>query len=125
MDCYKYLNLSLHDSILLFEKQTKNVDLTVLQNGMFYPQYKSLRTEAIQTVRKAKNLEFTNRDLALEAYQESYNTYTKLENLIDEIVPDLHWVKIRFTVRKCLQVLLWILSAVASGLVSILLAGLF
>lgn len=124
LDCYKYLNLSLHDSMLLFEKQTKNIDLTVLQNGTFYPQYKLLRTKAIQTVRKAKNLEYTDRNLALDAYQESYNTYTDLENLIDEIVPDLHWAKIRFTIRKGLQILLWILSAVASGIISILLADL-
>ena len=124
LDCYKYLNLSLDDSMLLFEKQTKNIDLTVLQNGTFYPQYKLLRTKAIQTVRKAKNLEYTDRNLALDAYQESYNTYTDLENLIDEIVPDLHWAKIRFTIRKGLQILLWILSAVASGIISILLADL-
>ena len=33
LDCYKCLNLSIHDSVLLFEKQTRHVDLTVLQNG--------------------------------------------------------------------------------------------
>lgn len=53
LDCYKCLNLSLHDTVLLFEKQTKHVDLTVLQDGTFYPKYKALRTQAVQTVRKA------------------------------------------------------------------------
>ena len=28
LDCYKCLNLSLHDSVLLFERQTKNIDLS-------------------------------------------------------------------------------------------------
>lgn len=125
LDCYKYLNLSLHDSILLFEKQTKNIDLTVLQDGTFYPQYKSLRTKAIQTVRKAKNIEARDRDTALDAYQESYNIYTSLENLIDGVVPDLHWARVRFRIRKSWQVVLWILSAVLSGVVSIFLADLF
>lgn len=53
LDCYKCLNLSLHDEVLLFERQTKNVDLTVLQNGTFYPKYKTLRTKATKMVRKA------------------------------------------------------------------------
>ena len=55
LDCYKCLNLSIHDSVLLFEKQTRHVDLTVLQNGTFYPKYKSLRSDAVRAVRKAKS----------------------------------------------------------------------
>lgn len=66
-----------------------------------------------------------NLDSALDAYQESYNLYTRIETLIDDILPDVHWVRVRFTVRKGLQILLWLLSAVASGVVSILLANLF
>ena len=92
---------------------------------MFYPRYKSLRTNAIQAVRKAKNLESIDIDSALNAYQESYNIYTALESIIDKIVPDIHWARVRFSIRRSLQVLLWILSAVASGIVSILLANLF
>jgi len=125
LDCYKYLNLTLHESLLLFERQTKNIDLTVLKNGEFYPKYRSLRIEAIQAVRRAKALESMNLDSALDAYQESYNLYTRIETLIDEILPDVHWARVRFTVRKGLQILLWLLSAVASGVVSILLANLF
>ena len=125
LDCYKCLNLTLHDSLLLFERQTKHVDLTVLKDGTFYPAYKSLRVRAIQTIRKAKTLESVDTDSALDAYQESYNLYTELEMLIEDVTPDLHWARIRFTVRRGLQVLLWILSAVASGVISILLTGLF
>ena len=44
---------------------------------------------------------------------------------VDEVTPDLHWARVRFSVRRVLQVLLWILSAVASGFVSILLADFF
>lgn len=36
LDCYKYLNLILHDSLLLFEKQTVNIDLTVLNTDKSY-----------------------------------------------------------------------------------------
>lgn len=122
LDCYKCLNLSLHDEVLLFECQTKNVDLTVLQNGTFYPKYKTLRTKATKMVRKAKSLESLDTQSALDTYQNSYNLYCDLENVIQEVVPDLHWARIRFSVRKSMQVLLWILSAIASGVISIILA---
>lgn len=125
LDCYKCLNLSLHDEVLLFEKQTKHIDLTVLQNGTFFPKYKSLRTDAIQAVRKAKALESQNTNAALDAYQHSYNIYCELESMIDVVTPDLHWAHIRFSVRRLLQVTLWILSAIASGVISILLAKYF
>lgn len=122
LDCYKCLNLSLHDEVLLFERQTKNVDLTVLQNGTFYPKYKTLRTKATKMVRKVKSLESLDTQSALDTYQNSYNLYCDLENVIQEVVPDLHWARIRFSVRKSMQVLLWILSAIASGVISIILA---
>lgn len=125
LDCYKCLNLSLHDAVLLFEKQTKHVDLTVLQDGTFYPKYKSLRAQAIQTVRKAKSLESMDTDVALDMYQNAYNVYSDLELMLDSVATDIHWARVRFTVRRILQVLLWIASAIASGIVSILLTNLF
>lgn len=125
LDCYKCLNLSIHDSVLLFEKQTRHVDLTVLQNGTFYPKYKSLRSDAVRAVRKAKILESINTSEALDIYQQAYNKYSELELLIDTTAPDVHWARVHFTVRRALQVLLWILSAVASGIISIVLADLF
>lgn len=124
LDCYKYLNLSLHDAVMLFEKQTKNIDLTVLKDGTFYPKYKSLRTNAVKIVRKAKSLEASDTQAALDTFQESYNVYTQLEQLIDDVTPDVHWARVRFTVRRWLSVVLWILGAVASGIFSNLLAGL-
>ena len=125
LDCYKCLNLSLHDAVLLFERQTGHIDLTVLQNGVFYPKYKSLRTKAIQTVRKAKSLEAMDTNAALDTYQEAFNVYCELESIMDEVTPDLHWARVRFSVRRVVKILLWVLSAVASGVVSILLANLF
>lgn len=70
-------------------------------------------------------MESTDLDLALDTYQESYNLYTQIETLIDEILPDVHWARVRFSVRKGFQILLWILSAIASGVISILLAEMF
>ena len=77
---------------------------------------------AIQTVRKAKTLESQDTNAALDTYLHSYNIYSDLEGMIDAVMPDLHWARIRFSVRRVLQVVLWGLSAVASGVVSIYLA---
>lgn len=125
LDCYKCLNLSLHDAVMLFEKQTKHIDLTVLQNGTFYPKYKNLYVQAVQAVRKAKALEALDTDAALDKYQKAYNIYSDLEHLLDEVTTDVHWARVRFTVKRAMQVLLWIASAVASGVISILLADAF
>jgi hypothetical protein len=83
------LNLSIHDSVLLFEKQTRHVDLTVLQNGTFYPKYKSLRSDAVRAVRKAKILESINTSEALDIYQQAFNKYSELELLMDTTAPDI------------------------------------
>lgn len=101
------------------------MDLTVLQNGTFYPKYKSLRSDAVRVVRKAKILESINTNEALDIYQQAYNKYSELELLMDTTAPDVHWARVHFTVRRALQVFLWILSAVASGIISIVLADLF
>lgn len=124
LDCYKYLNLALHESLQLFERQTRNIDLTVLENGTFYPKYKALQTEAIRTIREAKRLESVDTFSALEMYQNSYNQYTELEKIIENVIPDVHWARLRFMARKGVAVLVWILSAIASGVISVLIAEL-
>ena len=125
LDCYKYLNLTLHDEVILFERETKHIDLTVLQNGTFYPKYKEVRSNAIKLVRKAKSEEPLDSVKALDTYQLSYNAYTEIETLIDSVYTDVHWARVRFSVRKGLSILLWLLSAIVSGVISILLTKCF
>ena len=76
------------------------MDLTVLQNGTFYPKYKSLRSDAVRAVRKAKILESINTSEALDIYQQAYNKYSELELLMDTTAPDVHWARVHFT-RVC------------------------
>lgn len=125
LDCYKYLNLTLHDEVTLFECETKHIDLTVLQNGTFYPKYKEMRSNAIKLVRKAKTEEPLDSVKALDTYQLSYNAYTEIETLIDSVYTDVHWARVRFSVRRGINILLWLLSAVLSGIISILLSRSF
>ena len=125
LDCYKYLNLTLHDEVILFERETKHIDLTVLQNGTFYPKYKEVRSNAIKLVRKAKSEEPLDSVKALDTYQLSYNAYTEIETLIDSVYTDVHWARVRFSVRRGLSIFLWLLSAIVSGVISILLTKCF
>ena len=125
LDCYKYLNLTLYDEVISFERETKHIDLTVLQNGTFYPKYKELRSTAIKLVRQAKSEESLDSVKALDTYQLSYNAYTEIETLIDSVCTDVHWARVRFSLRRGLSILLWLFSAILSGIISILLAKCF
>lgn len=119
LDCFKYLNVSLYEKIHKFEKQTKNIDLTVINNGLFYPKYRRLMKLTVQTVRQAKKEETVDTNRALEVYQEGYNLYCALEELIDDNLEVVKWARIKFSFKRTLSVIGWLLTAIISGLLSI------
>lgn len=118
LDCFKCLNVILYQKIEVFESQTKNVDLTVIDNGLFYPEYSRLKVEARRKVKDAKLAEATNVDEALSYFQESYNIYSKITDLIDNVSEKTKWAKVRFTTRRWLTIIGWIVSVLASAIVS-------
>lgn len=105
-DCFKYLNVALSDKIKQFEKQTRNIDLTIIDNGLFYPKYRQLSKSAIDKVREARKKESKDNDSALTKYQEAYNTYCDLENLIENSTQDVKWARAKHLIRKTLKFLL-------------------
>ncbi|WP_425883676.1 hypothetical protein ACPYIV_14520 [Parabacteroides sp. ASD2025] len=119
LDCFKYLNVSLHDSITRFEKQTRNVDLTVINNGLFYPRFRELNRLTVGMIRDAKRAEAINTEDALAKYQEGYNLYCELENLVDDNMPDVKWAKKKFLIRRGVTILAWFISVLVSGILSI------
>lgn len=123
LDCFKCLNLILFDKVTLFERQTRNIDLTVLDNGNFYPSYRRLKTEAASTVKEAKKAEGVDIDKALSLFQQAYNTYSELEVLIDNHTEDVKWARVRFTSRKVVTAILWLLSVIISAVLSICLSS--
>lgn len=72
LDCFKCLNVIQYQRIELFEQQTSQIDLTVIDNGIFYPEYSRLKVEAAQLVRNAKQQEATDTLQALDLYQQAY-----------------------------------------------------
>ena len=122
-DCFKYLNVSLHDSIKLLQREARNVDLTVIDNGLFYQNYRRLYNSARSTVRLAKKEESFNRDVSYGLYEEAFNRYNELEELWLNHLPDIHRARIRFRIRRFLKFLGWLAAAILSGIVSGLLFG--
>jgi hypothetical protein len=117
-DCFKYLNVSLNDYIRKFERQTRRVDLTKINNGEFYLKYKQLLDDAIKCVREAKKIESTNRQNAFDNYEKAFNTYCELEELIQDNLTNVSWARVFFTGKVFLKIILWLLAALISGIIS-------
>lgn len=118
LDCFKCLNVIQYQKIETFESHTRNVDLTVIDNGLFYPEYSRLKVEAERKVKDAKIAEASNLDEALNLFQESYNLYSRITELIDSVREKTKWAKVRFTTRRWLTIIGWIVSVLISAVVS-------
>lgn len=123
LDCFKCLNVIRLQQIELFESQTKNVDLSVVDNGLFYPEYSLLKIDAAKAVKQAKLTEATDINCALELYQQAYNTYTRITDKIEAVTEKVRWAKVRFTRRRWLTALCWLASVVISAVISALLSN--
>ncbi len=118
LDCFKCLNVILYQRIECFDRQTRNIDLTVIDNGTFYPEYSRNRAEASKYVAKAKIAEATDTLTALELYQKAYNRYIIIVDSIDYINEKVKWARVRFTSRRILTIIGWVISILVSALIS-------
>lgn len=122
LDCYKYLNLILNDRVVKFEKQTRRIDLTVINNGNFYNQYKKLRELGVAKVREAKQIESRNNQKSISEFEKAYNIYTELDTLISDNLVNINWARAKFSLKRILKIILWIVAAILSGLISLLIS---
>ena len=120
LDCFKCLNVILYQKIELFERQTRNVDLTVIDNGTFFPTYSRRKTQAASLVEQAKLLEFKDIYEALFKYQDSFNLYTEIVDSSNDISEKVKWARVRFRIRRWGTVIAWIASVVISAIISAL-----
>lgn len=118
LDCFKCLNVILYSQIESFEKRTKNVDLTVINNGLFYPEYSRGKIKAAQIVMEAKIQEGYDTDAALVLFEEACNIYSDIVRDINSISEYVRWAKIRFSTRRIITIAGWIASVVISALIS-------
>lgn len=118
LDCFKCLNVILYQKIEAFEKQTRNIDLTVIDNGLFYPKYSQLKVKAVKLVFEAKTAEGFDLDKSLNSYQEAYNIYSEIIDLINSVSEKVKWARARFSIKRYGNLAGYIISIVISALVS-------
>ncbi|MCW3784948.1 hypothetical protein [Plebeiibacterium sediminum] len=119
LDCYKYLVMALSDFVEKFEKQTRNVDLTKIDNGEFYIKYRNTKKKAIDFARQAKKIESSNKEQAFNDFQNSYTEYAKLESIIEKSLTHINWARKGFWLFGSFKAIAWILSVVIASLLSI------
>ena len=122
LDCFKCLNILLFGEIKDFEHRTRNINLKAIHNGEFYPKYKQMRRDAVETVKKAKKAECEDSDKALILYDNAFNKYVAIENLIKDNTEEVKWARIFFSARRLGKFALWLSAAIISGLISTLIA---
>ena len=100
LDCYKFLNVSLYDIVIKdFDKRYKGVDLSYINDGDFIIKHRKLTKEIIVKLKEAKLKEHKeDKNESILLYQEVYNKYTELENIINENCRNMNWAKVRLNV---------------------------
>jgi len=117
LDLYKYLIISFSEEIKKFEKKTKNVDLSLVNNGEFYREYSSLRSSSIISLKEAKRLEATtdsDQNDIFSKFEESFNKFQETDNLITSHFSEINWAKTKSLFKKHS----WILGVLLTCLVS-------
>lgn len=120
LDCFKCLIVIMFEQIEQFEKRTRNIDLTVIDNGTFYPEYSRLKIEGASVVRSAKTFESYDIEKALIEYERAYDIYDTLVGSINKVNESVQWARVRFTTKRIVTVIAWIASIVISAIISAL-----
>ena len=86
LDCYKYLCVSIAESIFKFRKRYAKVDLKLAENGKFLPKLDELESDAQRAFEKAKISEIKNEsiDIKYSLYEKAYNAYSEVDKFIED-----------------------------------------
>ncbi|MDR2496113.1 MAG: hypothetical protein LBD21_03195 [Tannerellaceae bacterium] len=118
-DCYKYLNVALHELIVeKFAQRTKYIDIGTISNGEFNRIYKNSLQVITEIKEQAKHLEFhSDKEEIIVSYQQVHSEYRKLYRFILDNEMNIRWAVARFYKRKALNIVLWLLAAIISGII--------
>ena len=123
LDTYKYLIITLNDICIdKFHKKTKKIDLTLINSGNFLPRYNELVKNATNALKLAKKTDSENSEKlnTTKLFADCLDKYLELENFISDSEQHIHWAKCRKVKISIFSVLLWFLSIIVSGIISIL-----
>lgn len=111
LDCFKFLNVYYYEESKKFERTWKHFDITSVDNGEFYISYKKIKRNAIKAVRQAKKEETAYKEKALALFQEAYNQYSDLDDLIYNNLGNIAWAKAKLSLRWITKVFVELLIA--------------
>jgi hypothetical protein len=118
LDCFKHLNIYYHKSATKFERTCRYFDITAVNNGKFHIAYRELKQDAIKCVREAKKYETLNEEKAFAAYQDAYDKYVALDDLINDNCAHIMFARVKFSIKRGVKIVCWIAAAIFSGIIS-------
>jgi hypothetical protein len=101
IDCYKYLCFAYDDKYEEFGNKYIDVDLSEIDNGEFLPLLCSKRKLAIEMLVQAKKLELSTSDenVLYGSFEEAYNAYADVYNLIKDSFEKLERLRRKASTR--------------------------
>lgn len=124
MDAYKHLIICLHDELAAFQKKTKKIDLTTINNGYFSRDYERMYKEAKKKLKMAKMQEnqYISYEQKIKYYEEAYNAYGSLIELIEENKTAVNWAAVKRKVTTFGSVIfnlaVWIVGIVMGAILT-------
>jgi hypothetical protein len=120
LDLYKYMITSFHKGRESFEIKTKNVDLSIINNGDFLNNFTTLKTKSINALREAKRIEAITTSTQEEIFTHfeiAFNLYQENEALIESNFKQINWAKNKTLFKKAKPYLVCLLIAIATWLI--------
>jgi len=118
LDCYKCLIISRKEFIEQFEKKTKSIDLTIINNGQFYQEYGVKYREALRKTRKAKEEETVSKDERFNFYEEAFLAYEDLYDFIVDNLTNIKWARAKSYGKKFVGGLGWIIALILGAILT-------
>ncbi|MDR2498415.1 MAG: hypothetical protein LBD28_03130 [Tannerellaceae bacterium] len=109
-------------TVIKFEKRTKHVDISTISDGDFYINYKMQRNVIVKSIQDAKKTAGRDIDSALELFKEVHAKHALLEELLIDNEVHIRRAIARFTSRKLVNIILWLLAAIGSGIIGSMIA---
>lgn len=101
LDCTKMLILTLHVRVEDFRRETRCVDLTVVNNGAWYPEFVRLRAAAVRATQEAKGRESRSGDtVEFDFYQLAVNAWDDAWLHIEQNLDSINWSRRRSIVGR-------------------------
>lgn len=128
LDCYKYICISIAQTIFEFRQEYIKVDLTLADNGKFLVKLNDLELIAKNAFEEAKKSEIKQEstETKYKLYEKAYNAYNEVEKFIEDsneaiLFASSHSKKSnRITIISCIITVISIIVTIAVTVIAIL-----